>query len=88
MVAPRLCGRILMLDCSVAIKNTKNTEFAIKLSRVVIHVLSDAPPSVPQRGEPLVSALRSRKFEPRWERTRLRKICRDGIRRCIGPGPL
>ena len=70
------------------IKNIMNTEIAIKLTRMIIYALKDAPPSVPQRGEPLVSVLTSRKFEPHWERKRFREICRNRVRRCIGPWPL
>ena len=41
------CSHTLLsfpFDCN---KNTKNTEIAIRLTRVFIHVLSDVPPSVP-----------------------------------------
>ena len=48
-------------------------EIATKLSRVVIHALRDTPPSVPQRGEPLVSVLKSKELKPKWERDRFRK---------------
>ena len=52
----------------------KNVEIAIMLSRVVVHVLSDVPPPVPKRGAPLVSALTSRKFKPKWEYRRFEKL--------------
>ena len=68
----------LPFDC---IKNTKNTDIAIKVSRVVIHVLSDVPPSVPQREEPLVSVLTSREFSPKWERERFKEPMRRRIRK-------
>ena len=55
-------------------RNIKNVGIAIKLSRVVIHVLTDVPPSVPNRGDPLVSALTSRKLRPNWERRRLERV--------------
>ena len=79
MVAPRLDGRF-PIGC---IRNTKNLEIATKLSRIAMHVLSDVPPSVPQRGEPLVSILTSRKRQPRWERARLRRIRRRYIERMM-----
>ena len=47
-----------------------NTEVANKLFWIAMHVLHDAAPSVPPRGEPLVSVLTS--GEPSWERARLR----------------
>ena len=50
-----------------------NTEIATKLIRLAIYALKDAHPSVPQRGEPLASVLRSRKLNPKVERERLRK---------------
>ena len=73
-------------------RNTCNREIAIKLSRVVMHGLSDMPPSVPPRGEPMVFALTSRKRKPKWERARLRAIRRhylireeywDSVDRCV-----
>ena len=45
-------------------RNTNNREIAIKLSRVVMHVLTDMPPSVPPRVEPRVFVLTSRKRKP------------------------
>ena len=59
--------------CSI---NIKNVDIATKFSRIAIHVLSDVRPSVPQRGEPLVSVLRSRELKSRWERERFRKLRR------------
>ena len=44
------------------------------MSRVVIHVLTDVPPSVPNRGVPLVSTLTSRKLRPNWELRRLERL--------------
>ena len=41
-----------------------------------MHVLTDTPPSVPQRGEPMVCVLRSRVRTPKWERERLKGIKR------------
>ena len=61
-------------------KNTINAKIATKLSRVAIRALADTSPSVPQRGEPLVSVLRSRELKPKWERERLRKHKRWLIR--------
>ena len=39
-----------------------------------MHVLTDAPPSVPQRGAPLVSVLTSRELKPKWEAKRLERL--------------
>ena len=39
-----------------------------------MHVLIDVPPSVPKRREPLVSILRSMKFEPKWECERFNEL--------------
>ena len=61
-------------------KDIMNVEIAIKLSRVVVHALSEAPPPVPQRGEPLMSVLRSRKLKPMCERERFRKHKRWRVR--------
>ena len=75
------CSHILWsfpFDCN---ENTTDTEITIKLSRVVIHVLSDVPPSVPQREEPLVSVLTSREFSPKWERERFKEPMRRRIRK-------
>ena len=55
-------------------RHIKNVEIAISLCRVVMHVLIDAPPSVPQRGAPLVSVFPSRKFKPKWEARRLERL--------------
>ena len=46
-------------------KNIKNQEIAIRLSRIVIQVSSNAPPSVPRRGEPLVFVFTRRKLKPK-----------------------
>ena len=59
-------------------RNTKNVYFAIKLRRMVMHVLSDVPPSVPPRSAPLVSVLSSRELKPRREACRLERL---GVRR-------
>ena len=59
------------IDCD---RNTKNVEIATRLSRVVMHVLTDVLPSVPQRGAPLVSALTSRKLKPKLESRRLERL--------------
>ena len=48
-----------------------------------MHVLSDVPPSVPQRGEPLVCILTSGKRQPTWERARLRGIWRRRVKRMM-----
>ena len=55
-------------------KNIKNGEIATKSSRAMIQFLEDAPPSVPQRGEPLVSVLTSRERKPKWERVRFMSL--------------
>ena len=55
-------------------RNTKKVEIAITLCTVVMHVLADVPPSVPNRGAPLVSALTSRKLRPNWERRRIERL--------------
>ena len=52
----------------------KNLEVASGLSRAVIHVETDSPPSVPPRGEPMVFVLTSRKRKPKWERARRKGI--------------
>ena len=57
-------------------QNARGLEVATGLSRILMHVLTDAPPSVPPRGEPVVSVLTSRKRKPKWERARLRGIRR------------
>ena len=51
-------------------RNAKNSEIATGLSRIVLHVLEDAPPSVPPRGEPMVCVLTSRVRTPVWEPAR------------------
>ena len=51
-------------------RNAKNLEIATGLSRIVMHVLGDTPPSVPPRGEPVVCVLTSRTRKPVWERAR------------------
>ena len=68
------------------IEDTKNTEIAIKLSRVVIHVLGDTLLSVPQGGELLVFIFWSRDIKPKWERVRFRKLRRRRVRREWGCG--
>ena len=65
-------------------KNNKNAEIAVKLSTVFVHVLTDVPPVVPKRGEPLVSILRSREIKPKWERERLGELRRRRARRVRG----
>ena len=57
-------------------RNAKNREIATGLSWIVMDVLRDALPSVPPRGEPMVSVLASRKRKPKWERVSL-----EGVRR-------
>ena len=57
-------------DLVGCIKNTMNSEVAIKLSWAAMNVLYDAPPSVPFRGEPLVCLLAS--VEQSWERALFR----------------
>ena len=52
-------------------RNTKNVEIATRLSRVVMHVLSDVPPSVPLRRAPLASVLACRELKPKLEFERL-----------------
>ena len=66
-------GWKFLIGCN---ERTKNVEIAIKLSRVVMHVLTDVPPSVPPRDEPLVFVFTSRERKPKWERARLRGIKR------------
>ena len=68
------CSEVEWQFPSGCIKNTKTLEIATRLSRIAIHVLTDVPPSVPQRGEPSVSVLTSRKRKPKWERARLRGL--------------
>ena len=48
-----------------------------------MHVLIDVPPSVPQRGEPLVSILKSQKRQPKWARARLRGLRRRHVERML-----
>ena len=62
-----------LLGCG---RSIKNREIAIRLSRIVMHVLTDTPPSVPRRGEPMVFVLKSRVRTPKWERERFRGITR------------
>ena len=62
-------------------RNAKNLEIATGLSRAAMHVLTDAPPSVPPRGEPMVFVLTSRKREPKWERARHKGIQKRYIER-------
>ena len=57
-------------------RNAKNLEIATGLSRAAMHVLTDAPPSVPPRGEPMVFVPTSRERKPHWERAQ-----RKGIRK-------
>ena len=52
----------------------KNVDIAIALCRMVLPVLSDAPPSVPPRDAQLVSVLTSRKRKPRREACRLERL--------------
>ena len=69
-------------------RNAKNLEIATGLSRIVMHVLRDMPPSVPPRGEPVVYVPTSRKRKPQWERARhtgigkryFEKLCRRARR--------
>ena len=68
--------------------NVKNLKIATGLYRIVMHVLTDAPPSVPPRGEPMVFVFTSRKRKLEWERARLKgigkryveRLCRRGRR--------
>ena len=62
-------------------KNINNSQVAIRLCRIIIHVLGDAPPSVPQRGEPLVFIFRIRELKLKWGRMRFRKLRRRRVRR-------
>ena len=55
-------------------RNTKNVEIATKLARIMMHVLTVIPHSVPQRGVPLVSIFRSRELKPKWECERLNRL--------------
>ena len=57
-------------------RNIKNREIAIRLSWIVMHVLTDTPPSVPRRGEPMVFVLTSKVRTPKWGRERLKGIKR------------
>ena len=57
-------------------RNARNLEVATGLSRIVMHVLRDTPPSVPPRGEPMVFVLKSRKRKPVWGRARHKGIQR------------
>ena len=68
------CSQVGYEFPSGCIMNTKNLLIATRLPRAMLHVLTDAPPSVPQRGEPLVSVLTSRKRKPKWERARLKGL--------------
>ena len=54
--------------------NTKNVEIAAKLSRAMIHVLIDVPPSVLRTGEPLVPVFRSTELKPKWECERFNQL--------------
>ena len=64
-----------MLNCGFGCnKNIRDPEIATKLSRAVMDILTDTPPSVPPRGEAMVSVLTSRERKPKLERARLRGI--------------
>ena len=61
--------RPFLVGCT---KHIMNSEIAIALTRLAFRDLKSAPPSVPQRGEPLASVLRSRKLDSNLERVRHR----------------
>ena len=70
------CGRSnakwrFLLGCN---QNIRDPEIATKLFRVVMNMLADTPPSVPPRGEPMVSVFTSGERKLKWERARLRAI--------------
>ena len=46
-----------------------------------MHVLTDSPPSVPPRGEPMVSVLTSMDQKPRWVRARRKGIGKRYVER-------
>ena len=46
-----------------------------------MHVLTDSPPSVPPRGEPMVCVFTSRKRKPKWERARRKGIVKRYVER-------
>ena len=61
--------------------NIKIGEIATKLSSAMVQFLEDLRPSLPQRGEPLVSVLTSREHKPKWERVRFMGLKRRHIQR-------
>ena len=72
--------RPFLIGCD---RNTKNVEIATRLSSVVMHVLIELLPSVPQRGVPLVSAFTSRNFQPKWDSRRLERLRVLRLRRIL-----
>ena len=62
-------------------RNATSREIATGFTWIAMHVLSDTPPSVPPRGEPVVFAFTSRKRKPKWERAR-----HEGITRRLNEG--
>ena len=62
----------------------KNVEIAVKLFRIAMHVLTDILPSVPQRGQALVSAFRFGKLKPTWECERFNNLQMRRARRVGG----
>ena len=62
-------------------RNARNIEIATGSSRIVMHVLTDSPPSVPFRGEPMVFVVTSRKRKPKWERARRKGIGKRYVER-------
>ena len=74
------CGDVVMSESRIPwnshSRKAKNLEIATELSRTVMHVLKDTPPSAPLRGEPMVFAFTSRKRQRKVERARLKGIQR------------
>ena len=64
-----LCGysHVRWPFLSACNKDIEGVEIAIGLCRVVMHVLVDQPPSIPQKRAPLVSVFTSRELKPKWE---------------------
>ena len=67
-------------------ENVKDTDIAVNLSRAVIEVLGDVPPSVSPRDAPLASVLTSRELKPAHEHKRYaaqRRGLHIGMRVCM-----
>lgn len=60
------CSQVKFPFLSGCNANIRNIVVAIEFFRVVMHILIDVPPSLPQRGAPLASVFVSRELKPKW----------------------